>query len=320
VTGSKFPLLALALALKPSLACAAAHGTPFSAPAVAAKYGFTHPVLYETWTNGTATIDLNNTKAAGFNWYVNSYFPVQNNWWNSGFNSKSAATAGQFSASNGVMTFSPLGNSDLLSTCVWNGSTVIGTTFAGGFYLDVMASFDPILAGDTSHSWPAVWMLPVEFLNGGSGISGHVVDTSVFEAYPVAGGTLCLSKCQLLMGAHDEQAGQTSRTPQYVPDVTTTMAPAFGTFSWTSLHHYQFLWVPQAKNGDSNGILSWWIDNVPMVTITYSSTSRSNPGLNPDGGVGELSYGDSSHFCLLINTGTAQTGQPINVGAFQVWQ
>jgi hypothetical protein len=75
--------LALALTLSPSCTFAGSHSTPVPVPAIAAQYGFTRPVLYETWKNA---IDLNNTKAAGFNWYVNSNFPVQNNWWNSHFN------------------------------------------------------------------------------------------------------------------------------------------------------------------------------------------------------------------------------------------
>jgi hypothetical protein len=81
-------------------------------------------------------------------------------------------------------------------------------------------------------------MLPMEWLNGESGVIGHVVDTSVCEAYPVVSGTFCLSKCQLLVGTHDEQIGQTSSRPQYAPDVTSRMATAFATFSWTITRYH----------------------------------------------------------------------------------
>jgi hypothetical protein len=325
--GPVFFLLAAALTLGNSAAFAGPRDTPYPVtpypvPAIAKQHGFTNPVLYETWKNGTSTIDVNNTKDAGFNWYVNGYFPVQNNWWLSGFNTKTAATASQFSVSNGVLTYYDGGASNpntLISSCVWNGSTVIGSSYGGGLYLDVAISFNPAIGGtNNAYTWPAVWMVPVEFLNGGTGVSGHVIDTSVFEAAPTTS-SLCTT-CAPQVGTHDEQVGQKTNPPQQTPFVTSTMIAAFGSFDFNQPHHYQYLWVPQAKNGGSNGVMAWWIDGVPMFTITYSNSGLSHPDLVPSGGVGELSYTDGSHFCLFIDPGTPVTNQPINVGIFQVWQ
>jgi hypothetical protein len=58
-------------------------------------------------------------------------------------------------------------NGDLLSTCVWNGSAEVGTTFAGGFYLDVMASFDSTMAGDHA------------FMAGGLDVADGVVERRI---------------------------------------------------------------------------------------------------------------------------------------------
>jgi hypothetical protein len=83
--------------------------------------------------------------------------------------------------------------------------------------------------------------------------------------------------------------------PQYAPAVSSSPMPSqFGTFDFTELHHYQFLWVPQAQNGGANGILEWFIDYQPQVIITYSSTGLSNPPLSPSAENGELSQGQSA--------------------------
>jgi hypothetical protein len=289
-------------------------------PPLAQQYGYNSLAFYEPWES-TATIDLTNSKAPGFNWYVNGYFPVPNNWWLSSFNTKTPASPNQINVSNGVMTFvdSTQHGGNLISTCVWNGSTLVGATFGGGFYLDATMGFDSYLGADTAHSWPALWMVPAEHLNGGTGVSGHVIDTSVMEAYPGVD-AFCQNKCAMLMGTHDEQVGQTKYAPQYAPDVNSTMQSIFGTFDFTHLHHWSFLWIPQAKNGGRVGLMQWYVDSHLILQMTYSNASTSNPPLSPSAGNGELSYQDSSHFCIFIDPGAASTGQPTYTGTVQIWQ
>jgi hypothetical protein len=296
------------------------HGALVPQPPLAQQYGFNSLAFYEPWES-TATIDLTNSKAPGFNWYINGYFPVPNNWWLSSFNTKTPASPSQISVSNGIMTFvdSTQHEGNLISTCVWNGSALVGATFGGGFYLDAMMGFDNYLGADTTHSWPALWMVPAEHLTGGTGVSGHVIDTSVMEAYPGAD-AFCQNKCAILMGTHDEQVGQTTNAPQYTPDVNSRMQSIFGTFDFTHLHHWSFLWVPQAKNGGSVGLMQWYVDSHLILQMTYSSTSTSNPPLSPSAGNGELSYQESSHFCIFIDPGAASTGQPTYTGTVQIWQ
>jgi hypothetical protein len=256
-------------------------------------------------------------KAAGFNWYVNSQFPVQPNWIDSGLSHPNVAPSNSFSVSNGVMTYTPRVSGGIFG-CVWNGSKIIGNSYGNGFFIDFTYSFNPALSYNTSETWPTVWFLPIEFLNGGSGTSGHVIDTSIVEAYPVNGVRLCNNNCQLLAGTHDEQQGQTSNPPQYIRDMAADALPSmFGTIN--ELHHYQFLWVPMAQNGGT-GLMQWYVDNILQLSITYTSTGFSNPPLSPSAGNGELSYADSQHFCMIIQNGAPTTNQTMNIGTFQIWQ
>jgi hypothetical protein len=169
--------------------------------------------------------------------------------------------------------------------------------------------------GTAPGNWPAIWMAPQEFLNGGSGTTGHVIDTSILEAWPGASTTVCASQCQPLVGTHDEIKENTSAPPQYAPDISSLLP---GGFDFKQPHHYQFLWLPMAKNGGT-GLMRWYVDGSQVAQITYNSAGLSTPDLSPLGGNGELSYADSQHFCLFIDPGL-NANQSVHIGTVQVWQ
>ncbi len=322
-------------------------GFAITPPSIAASNGFNYPVFYEDWSS-VSSIDLNNTKKSGYRWYLNGYYPVQSGWWLSQFNTFTATPPQYLRVADNTLFLQPLvwpntntppsnnfGN--YIQTCAWDGTTIVGNTFGGstgGFYIDAVMRFDPAqMSGDCQGcnnisfwlpqghapgNWPAIWMAPAEFLNGGSGTAGHVIDTSIFEGWPGGSDSICSNLCAPIIGTHDETQQNSSVPPQYVSDISNTINSNFPGFDFRQPHHYQFLWLTQAKNGGA-GLMEWFVDGVAVGQISYSSSGLSNPDLSPSGGDGELSVADHQHFCLFIDPGL-NPDQGIHVGTVQIWQ
>lgn len=285
------------------------NGTNAPVPGVASSYGFKTRTFNETWPSA-ASIDESNTKAAGFNWYVNSAFPnIAGNVTN--FNplkTASALTAGNISVTSNVMSLTTSSNFQALWTCVWNGSSVIGTTFGNGFYIDIQFSFSQaaVLAGSIGNM--TFWFLPIAYMNG-SISTGKFPELDGWEA--AAGNNP--GNFWMFVHEWDASAG-TANSYNVIP--SNNVANTFGTFDYGAIHHYGFLSVPQSKNGGT-GIQARYIDNVFMGSQTYSSGGAPSPALTPSNPTGALSDIDSSNFCLALSS---VAGSPFNVGQVQVFQ
>jgi hypothetical protein len=205
----------------------------------------------------------------------------------------------------------------MLNTCVWSGSRVNGSSFGGGFYLDIQMNFNPANENSSaSVSWPAIWFLPNEYLSG-SLTGSNWVEFDVFEAVGNSGDTICANKCWPIATVHDE--GPSNANNQSSVDISSSLVSAFGKFDFAQMHHYQMLWVPQSKNGGA-GVINWYVDGALMRTQSYSSSGAPNPSLSPTNRTGALAEADSQHFCLMLDPGSSATKQPINVGLVQIWQ
>ncbi len=115
-------------------------------------------LVFDDEFNSIATIDVNDTKAPGYNWYV----------WNSW--TQTATPASNFSVSGGVLTLtcslSSTNCTAMMYTSIRSTSANlngVGTNFAGGWYAEASIAFDHTLV-NTSDGWPTFWFEAVPWL------------------------------------------------------------------------------------------------------------------------------------------------------------
>lgn len=296
------------------------HGTPFPLePYPAQAWGYSNLTFYENWAS-TGTIDLSNTMASGFNWYINNAFPNavvgSTNFGN--ILTAAATQSGDLSVSSNQMAISTDRSNiaESLNTCVWNGSALIGTTFTGGFYIDVPMKFDPTAGQTGFNAWPIFWFAPKEFLNG-SITNTNFAEIDGFEGIPTSSGggtTACATDCDDRMSDHDWNSNGTDNL--YNPTISSALLSSFGTWTYNAVHHIGLLWVPTTRNSGT-GIISRYVDGVQVSSLTYSSSTGTNPALSPSNPNGALFEMESENFCLLLGTGHDQT---TTFGPIQVWQ
>lgn len=298
-------------------ACADAHwGTHLAGNNV-----FNNLVFADNFAS-SSTVDLSNTKTAGFNWYLNNSFPVPAGNILSFINGLAATPSANVVVSSNTLTLSNQAGAPsygvALETCAWNGSAVVGNTFGNGFYVDVAISFDPSLTPAPGQIifWPAIWFVPLTLLNNTIG-SSHWTEPDLFEAFPATStDAICgPNKCQPIMTIHDE-AGS-SLNNQNIFDI----GNQFGTgFTFTAQHHFQILWLPPAKN-KGTGLWVWYVDGVQVRQETYSASGTPYPALAATNAVGALSASDNDKFCLFIDPGTyGPPNQPVTIYSAKVYQ
>jgi hypothetical protein len=337
----------------PGLGGAIPAGTPSasgcSLPPIAASIGFIKNTFCETWSNGTATIDINNTKAPGFNWYINTVFPaVPFNWWLSELNTFAPIRnpiGNYLTVNNGYMSLNNItpeatdnyGNS--VETCVWNGSNVVGNgIFGGGLFVDIVSAFNANVgpanqpytgppSNISSGSWPALWGTVTEFLDGSiqAGTNTHMLDFSVMEALALFC-TVDNNLCTILMGVHDETSPPNFEVSSNVPNIGPYIVAAFPNFNFQVPHHYSMLWKTIFQGGGI-GSFTFYIDGVQMYEMIYSGTGTPTPPPASFIGQynGEYSEVDNQHLCFffaipLSTSNNPADANPLILGTMQVWQ
>jgi len=161
-------LRAALVALLLSCSTALAVCGPDKAPAPAAAHGFTCEVFWDDFTS-SSTVDLGNTRAPGFKWYINNRWP--------GLASGYAAWQ-NFNITNpsdiafvaGGMRLTPSSNTANdgvnMMSCATTGvaGEYVGTAIKGGMYIDVqVTSISPIVATGAMW-WTALWSIGTNFL------------------------------------------------------------------------------------------------------------------------------------------------------------
>jgi hypothetical protein len=177
---------------------------------------------------------------------------VPTNWWLSELNTFSAVRmprSNYILVSNNTLSLSnisPNGTDNFgnyLQTCAWNGTSIMGNTFGGRFFLDYVASFNgsigtPNMPGNGGNmnraagNWPTIWMTASEFLSGSITGSQHIVDISVMEVFPVAsgGGTICGGKCAALIALQDEFSPPNFSINKELFDISASILSTFPSF------------------------------------------------------------------------------------------
>lgn len=283
-------------------------------PAAAAQYGFTNLTFNTTNWSAPYTIDINNTREPGFQWYVNLYYPLASS---PTFNG-SGCTDGvncQTPPSNFTIGTSTLviGANDAfsyMSTCGWNNTTsaIIGQSFGSGFYAEAQNAFVAPAPGGSASS-PSFWSEPEEMLAGSVGHTGQTNYVEIGTQEAAFGSPI---------NDHviDWNDGNSVRN-QGLLNLGTAITAYFGAgFNYNTLHKYATLWVPSPQGGGT-GYLYTYVDDVLMSTQTYSPTAVASPALSPNNPSGSLSEMDTHHPCLILQNGV---NWPMTVGTVRVWQ
>ena len=271
-------------------------------PAPAATYGYNTLKLWDDFTS-LSTIDVNNTLAPGFNWYI------QNS------QGKTYTQApGCCKVDGTILTFTPKTNlGGWLCTCGWTGISpnyTVGNAIAptGAYFEARMSS-----AGRDTNGpwWPAFWLydnqitINIAAANNFPWNGNHYAEIDIMEKFGVD--TTVLSTVWDWSGF----------TQPSTPIAAGTHFPASGTLNFADFHTYGCLWVPASKNGGT-GLIQFFIDGVHQagIDVTYSQTGASPEG---NGTIGQFYCLDTSvlGYNLQIGSGAAW---PILVDYVMVWQ
>jgi len=235
--------------------------------------------------NSIDTIDINNTHAPGYNWYVQLPFG-----WKS-------ACRDAYDVTNGVLKIGSGDNAGwVLST--WSGSNGNGHAFCYG-YFEARVHFDPT-KGSTARSWPAFWSFPVEHAWGPA--QQHWVELDFFEAY--TGG---FSKYDggFYGTVHDwAKDGQGKPVNHQNHNNYTPL-----NVDWNQWHVVGCLWMP--------GKISWYLDDALLKSINYSSGHAGSVTNDTPSAKGLFSVIDKQNDLLVLGS---STGWEMYVDYVRVWQ
>lgn len=290
-----------------------------SVPAPAAAWGF-NTLPFDDEFDSISSIDVNNTLAPGFKWYVQSYL------FGTHPNQLYVVNSASFSVSSGVLTYNP--NNCSPSCGVTGGNiysvgwvpgsppTYVGNTIQPtGFYAEARIAYDPSLAPASGNRWfPAFWLWDKSILlkeaDSLSYGGAHYTEFDVFEATPNGGGGSV--EAQYVDWDWYQPSGTTTqkRNTNYALAVPTIDA---------GFHTYGLLWVPMVKNGGT-GLIQRYVDGVLISAgnVTYTSTTASP---TPNGGyaTGWMAGADSSTQGFSVNLQTGN-GWPMQIDYVRVWQ
>jgi hypothetical protein len=170
---------------------------PDASPSQATAQGYTCEVFWSNWQSvgNINDIDVNDTRASGFNWYVHNLWPGLGGG-HTGWNNVQTTPLGDitYSSGNGV-SIDPSNNNSVTATnpnswnmqsCATNGTAnqYIGTAIPGGFYVEVgIHSITPDGQQGGNNWWPVVWTQPIEFLAAPNAAPSSVTfsEVDIFE-------------------------------------------------------------------------------------------------------------------------------------------
>ena len=250
-----------------------------------------------------STVDVNNTKANGFKWYVQYPFGAP-------FSPSTdfSMTANGLLISPGVKEPGNWG----ISTAVVNSNSptgYYGAAFNGALYIEASISFDDSTMVGLTTVWPSFWSIAREHIlhNPTGGKSDqwqgqaagyvHFIEDDFFEYDTFPG----LGHNSYGSGAHDWYAAGTT-------SVQDNGLTSLGATTWTNPHRIGQLIVPgHGKityfDGVATSVINTWIDKFPGVP----------PPVSPY----VFNILDQDHLVLILGTATTT---PMTVGYVRVWQ
>ena len=295
-------------------------------PAQAQAVGYTKLAFSDEFTS-LSTIDINNTKAGGFKWYVNNAFPATytggtGNAWHAALPTPPSAIAqnGSYVTLLDDFSHNPIGLCSVVATGSGVGQ-VSGTSFSNGFYAEVRMSFDPTLSGGglAWHGWPIYWFISRPFLDGTITNGGSAyMEIDGFEGFPTNGPSIdpimTLHDYQFAGGNHNSNNNKINSFIFGIPG-----------FKWTDLHTLGTLYVTMANNGGT-GYIKRYLDDVYInksqingvgSEVDFNVSLPCVPGASPSNPNGTFTAGDSWDYPIMLGTGH---NWPTTFDFVRIWQ
>lgn len=235
-------------------------------PPQALAVGYGNRAFYDDF-DSTGTIDMANSQAGNFNWYLSQ-------WFNHG---TVALAAGDLSVSNSVLTIASTTGRALVTAFDTNPATpdqFHGNVFGGGGYIEARMKFNPAQGGGVNF-----FAMAIEHIADNGSVSlghwpgqaatyAHFIEVDFFE-------TLGTSTTQYQSTTHDWGGIFNGTTyPQNIVDAASNVI-SIGAADFTQFHTYGCLWVSQS--GSTPGRLQRYFDNVLVQTIYYLGPPGSPP-------------------------------------------
>jgi hypothetical protein len=246
--------------------------------------------------NSPRTIDLNNTGAAGYNWYLQSFFDPKYN-----------AKPSMFSVSDGDITFLDCGNNwgEVLDSAhpFNNSHGFIGTVFSGGKGLYTEARIAFATQKNVGGWWSTSMKGETKVHNVMAGNPGHkeAIENDFME-YD-----------QVHWGWPPNEWGSTIHDwcDSNLANYNTMVACPVDT-DFTKYHTYGMLWVPASAENGWHGYHQVYFDGQPQQAICWIGNQTYAAGVFPETSESMGSYlfseMDNEQFMLIL--GGPQGGKP----------
>jgi hypothetical protein len=266
-------------------------------PQQAIAVGYT-TLTFNSSVFSSANVDMTKQHRPGFQWYFR-------NW----FGNDSTATA-TFNADGSVTL-----NRTSITTVAISGDTWVGTAFGGGGYFEATFTFNPKFR--QSRGWPAFWAMAQEHVAGlneqwpgqPDGY-GHFIETDFLEYFPQNDASGYHMGIRDFYGVWNSTcSGWCIYDPPGNP-----YTPSALKIDFTKIHKYGFLWVPATS--EMMGSATWYYDDMPMRTITWSLYDGTVNVPVPNGRSWAFGVLDQQHLAVVVENGAGA----ITVTGVRVWQ
>jgi hypothetical protein len=298
-------------------------------PEAAVEAGYKTMVFHDDFES-LSTIDIANSRAAGFNWYRATWFTGGRN----------ALDASNISISNGILELGG-GTGDLgyglVSAFDNSKSGFTGTVFENGGYFEASIRYDPFDCIKAKSTGPAFWSIAIEHIidNNASGAAQwpgqpagftHFIELDFMEPLIRPGRPYRGSK-SYQGNIHDWYGIWNAEIRQWTNNISNRSNDVIwvGSVDWNEFHTYGLLWVPQSDT--KPGHVTWFFDNQAMSSIYWLGPPGSPPlpgereqKLTPASAAqatATYSILDSQHLALSLST---ETAWPMFIDWVKVWK
>jgi Bacterial Ig domain/Bacterial Ig-like domain len=299
-------------------AAAISQVTGIAEPGAAALQNYNH-LAFDDEFNSYSTIDMSNSHASGFNWYVQNWF------------STGATNSNNVTISNGVLKLGGgTGEASLVSAFANSSGGETGAVFGSGTYMEASIQFNPSGGANATMAWPAFWGLAIQHIvdagaGGASQFAGQATGYTHYAEADIMEYMNGMSSTQYAATLHDWSGTYTSNGWQYNIANYGNNIVNVGSVDWSAYHTYGLLWVPQS--GNTPGHVTWYFDGKAESSVYWlgPATSTALPGLNGDSltpsssGQATSTYSilDSDQLALSLQT---DSSWPMNIDWVRVWQ
>jgi hypothetical protein len=282
-------------------------------PQQAKTYGYTLNTFNSDFQANN--VDLEDTRRAGFAWYVGKFF---------GWRSTPLYNF-EFMKGHSIRVKTGKNYSLATATRVKGEKRWVGQAFGGGGYFEAEIRFNPsiVIAQNEKKSWPCFWAMAIEHMAnlpeeqwpGQKKGYVHFIEVDIME-YLIKSPR---NKNIYVAGMHDWFGvwKETCTTKQFCNHRTPykeVLKTAPSNTDYSKFHKYGFLWIPATNT--TNGWGQFYFDDKPIgAKITWSKFDGQKPSLKKE----KWTFGilDEQHLVLILGAGE---NQPMEIRTVRVWQ